>query len=96
MSWILFILDSKQALTKEQIRDILGIPPEKRMDLQRRLNDFLDRNILKIMISPEGEELYNLDNYQQSDLIRGYITTLLGNKEFVPLKIRQLVRNVLR
>ena len=95
-NWILFILDSKQALTKEQIRDILGIPPEKRMDLQRRLNDFSDRNILKIKLSPEGEELYQLDNYQQSDLIRGYITTLLGNKEFVPLKIRQLVRNVLR
>ncbi len=95
-NWILFILDSKQALTKEQMMDILGIPPEKRMDLQRRLNDFLDRNILKIMISPEGEELYQLDKYLQSDLIRGYITTLLGNKELVPLKIRQLVRNVLR
>ncbi|MFX0209764.1 MAG: hypothetical protein ACFFDT_27530, partial [Candidatus Hodarchaeota archaeon] len=30
-NWILFILGLKQALTKEQIRDILGIPTEKRL-----------------------------------------------------------------
>lgn len=95
-NWILFILGSKQALTRDQIRDILGIPTEKRMDLQRRLNDFVDRNILKVEISPEGEELYQIDRLQRSDLIGGYITTLLGNKDQVPLEIRQLVRNILR
>ncbi len=94
-NWILFILGSNQALTKEQIHDILGIPAEKRIDLQRRLNDYVDRNILKVEISPEGEELYQIDQWQQSDLIGSYITTLLGNKSLVPLKIRQLVRNVL-
>ena len=95
-NWILFILGSKQSLTKEQMRDILGIPTEKRMDLQRRLNDFVDRNILRVEISPEGEELYMIDRLQRSDLISSYITTLLGNKDVVPLEIRQLVRNVLR
>ncbi|MFX0122922.1 MAG: hypothetical protein ACFFAE_04735 [Candidatus Hodarchaeota archaeon] len=95
-NWILFILSTKQALSHEQIRNILGIPLEKRMDLHKRLNDFVDRKILKVEISPDGEELYRIDKWQQSDLISSYITTLLGNKEIVPLEIRQLVRNVLR
>ncbi|MHA2223660.1 MAG: hypothetical protein ACXAC8_00400 [Candidatus Hodarchaeales archaeon] len=96
-NWILFILGSKQALTKEQIRDILGKnKPEERIDLHKRLNDFVSQNILKVEISPEGEELYSIDRLQRSDLIGGYITTLLGNKELVPLEIRQLVRRVLR
>ncbi|UCG03604.1 MAG: hypothetical protein JSW11_06370 [Candidatus Heimdallarchaeota archaeon] len=95
-NWILFILSTKQALSHEQIRNILGIPLEKRMDLHKRLNDFVDRKILKVEISPDGEELYRIDRWQQSDLISGYITTLLGNKEIVPLEIRQLIRNVLR
>lgn len=95
-NWILFILSTKQALSHEQIRNILGIPIERRMDLHKRLNDFVDRKILKVELSPEGEELYRLDRLQQSDLIGSYITTLLGNKELVPLEIRQLVRNFLR
>ncbi|MFX0014542.1 MAG: hypothetical protein ACFE98_08105 [Candidatus Hermodarchaeota archaeon] len=94
-NWILFIL-ANQSLTKEQIRKILGIPAEKRMDLHKRLNDFVDRNILKLEISAGGEELYQIDRLQKSDLIGDYITTLLGNKELVPLEIRQMVRNVLR
>ncbi|MFX0088185.1 MAG: hypothetical protein ACFFAU_21200 [Candidatus Hodarchaeota archaeon] len=95
-NWILFILSTKQALSHEQIRNILGIPVERRMDLHKRLNDFVDRKILKVELSPEGEELYRLDRLQQSDLIGSYITTLLGNKELVPLEIRQLIRNFLR
>jgi len=95
-NWILFILSSKQALSHEHIRNILGIPVEKRMDLHKRLNDFVDRRILKVEVSPEGEELYRIDRWQQSDLISSYITTLLGNKELVPLEIRQLIRTVLR
>ncbi|MHA2305021.1 MAG: hypothetical protein ACXACU_06460 [Candidatus Hodarchaeales archaeon] len=62
-NWVLFILGSNESLTMEQIRKILGISVEKRMD---------------------------------SDLIGSYTTTLLGNKELVPLELRQLVRNVLR
>lgn len=95
-NWILFILSTKQALSHEQMRNILGIPVEKRMDLYKRLNDFVDRKILKVEISPDGEELYRIDRWQQSDLISSYITTLLGNKELVPLEIRQLIRKVLR
>ncbi|MFX1286180.1 MAG: hypothetical protein ACFFB5_21230 [Promethearchaeota archaeon] len=95
-NWVLFILSIEQPLTQEQIRNILGIPVEKRVDLLKRLNDFVDRKILKVEISSQGEEIYKIDKWQQSDLIRGYITTLLGNKTLVPLKIRQLVRNVLR
>jgi hypothetical protein len=95
-NWILFIMSTKQALSHEQIRNILGISIEKRMDLHKRLNDFVDRRILKVDISPNGEELYRIDRLQQSDLISSYITTLLGNKELVPLEIRQLIRNVLR
>lgn len=95
-NWILFILSAKQALSHEQIRNILGIPVEKRLDLHKRLNDFVDRRILKVESSPDGEELYRIDRWQQSDLISNYITTLLGNKELIPLEIRQLVRNILR
>lgn len=95
-NWILFILGTNQSLTKEQLRNILGIPAEKRMDLQKSLNDFVDRKILKVEISNEGEELYQIDRWQKSDLIGSYITTLLGNKDLVPLEIRQLVRSVLR
>jgi hypothetical protein len=95
-NWILFILSTKESLSHEQIRNILGIPVEKRMDLHKRLNDFVDRRILKVELSPEGEELYRIDRWQQSDLISNYITTLLGNKELVPLEIRQLVRKILR
>jgi len=49
-NWILFILSSKQALSHEHIRNILGIPVEKRMDLHKRLNDFVDRRILKVEV----------------------------------------------
>ncbi len=95
-NWILFIMSTKQPLSHEQIRNILGISIEKRMDLHKRLNDFVDRRILKVDISPDGEELYRIDRLQQSDLISSYIITLLGNKELVPLEIRQLIRNILR
>ncbi|MFX0085271.1 MAG: hypothetical protein ACFFAU_06325 [Candidatus Hodarchaeota archaeon] len=94
-NWVLFILGSNQTLTKEQIMKILGISVEKRMDLQKLLNDYVNKRILKIEISPEGEEIYQIDRWQHSDLIGSYTTTLLGNKELVPLKIRQIVRNVL-
>jgi hypothetical protein len=94
-NWVLFILGSNQALTKEQIMKILGISVEKRMDLLKVLNDYVNKRILKIEISSDGEELYQIDRWQHSDLIGSYTTTLLGNKELVPLKIRQLVRNVL-
>ncbi len=94
-NWVLFILGYNQALTKEQIMKILGISVEKRMDLQKLLNDYVNKRILKIEISSEGEEIYQIDRWQHSDLIGSYTTTLLGNKELVPLKIRQIVRNVL-
>jgi len=66
------------------------------VELQKTLNDYVNKNILKIEMSTDGDELYQIDRWQHSDLIGSYTTTLLGNKELVPLKIRQLVRNVLR
>jgi hypothetical protein len=92
-NWILLILSAEQALSYEQIRSFLDIPVEKRMDLHKRLNDFVDRKILKVEISPEGEELYRLDKLQQSDLIRSNKTILLGKDK--PLAIRQYVRKIL-
>ena len=95
-NWILFILGSNQTLTKEEIRKVLGISVEKSLELQKTLNDYVNKHILKIEMSADGEERYQIDRWQHSDLIGSYTTTLLGNKELVPLKIRQLVRNVLR
>lgn len=95
-NWILFILGSNQTLTKEEIRKVLGISVDKRVELQKTLNDYVNKHILKIEMSTDGEEFYQIDRWQHSDLIGSYTTTLLGNKELVPLKIRQLVRNVLR
>ncbi len=95
-NWVLFILGSNQALTMEQIRKILGISVEKRMDLHKLLNDYVNKLILKIEVSSNGEELYKIDRWHHSDIIGSYTTTLLGNKELVPLELRQLVRSVLR
>ncbi len=95
-NWILFILGANQALTKDQISRILGIPANKRLELQKRLNDFVDKHILKSRINPEGEETYSLDQLAWSDLISAYTTTLLSNKDLVPLEVRQQVRSVLR
>ncbi|MCK5347404.1 MAG: hypothetical protein KAR20_28535, partial [Candidatus Heimdallarchaeota archaeon] len=94
-NWILFILGENQALSKEQICNILGIPSEKKLDLQKRLNDFVDKRILKT-IESQNEELYQLDHWEWSDSIGAYTNTILGNKDEVPLNIRQLVRYVLR
>ncbi|MFX0051159.1 MAG: hypothetical protein ACFE8U_07695 [Candidatus Hermodarchaeota archaeon] len=95
-NWILFILGSDQALTKDQISKILGIPADKRMDLQKRLNDFVDKRVLKAEITPHGEEVYSIDRFQWSDLIASYTNMLLSNKDLVPLELRQQVRSVLR
>ncbi|MHA1972235.1 MAG: hypothetical protein ACTSW1_04535 [Candidatus Hodarchaeales archaeon] len=95
-NWILFVLGTNLSLTKEQIGKILGFSAERKLELQKRLNDFVNRHILKVEVSNEGEEYYSLDRWQWSDLIGSYTTTLLSNKELVPLEIRQLVRNVLR
>lgn len=95
-NWILFILGSDQTLTKEQISKILGIPTNKRMDLQKRLNDFVDRRVLKLEVTPDGEEVYSIDRFQWSDLIASYTNMLLSDKDLVPLEIRQQVRSVLR
>ena len=46
--------------TDEQIRNILGISIEKRMDLHKRLNDFVDRRILKVEISPDSYRKVNI------------------------------------
>lgn len=94
-NWILFLLGSDQALSKDQISKVLGIPADKRMDLQKRLNDFVDRRVLKVRVSSDGEEVYSIDRFQWSDLIASYTNTLLSNKELVPLEIRQQVRSVL-
>ncbi len=94
-NWILFLLGTNQPLSKEKISQILGIPAEKRLDLQRRLNDYVDRRIIKVIESPE-EELYQLDRWEWSDLIGSYTNTILGNKEGIPLDIKQLVRYILR
>ncbi len=95
-NWILFILGSENALTKEQLRKILNIPFENVTNLTKKLNDFIDNRILKVTISSSGEELYQLDTTEWRDRNRSYKDALLGNKEFVPLEIRQLVRQVLR
>jgi hypothetical protein len=94
-NWILFILGSDQALSKDQISKVLGIPADKRMELQKRLNDFVDRRVLKVGVSSDGEEVYSIDRFQWSDLIASYTNTLLSNKDLVPLEIRQQVRSVL-
>ncbi|MHA2288172.1 MAG: hypothetical protein ACXABG_05245 [Promethearchaeota archaeon] len=94
-NWILFVLGTNQPLSKEKISSILGIPAERRLDLQRRLNDYVDKRIVKVIETPE-EELYQLDRWEWSDLIGSYTNTILGNKEEVPLDIRQLVRYILR
>jgi hypothetical protein len=94
-NWILFVLGTNQPLSKEKISQILGIPAERRLDLQRRLNDYVDQRIIKVIDSPE-EELYQLDRWEWSDLIGSYTNTILGNKEGVPLDIKQLVRYILR
>ena len=94
-NWILFILGTNESLSKEQIRKILGINFDNIMDLQKRLNDLVDNRILKVVVS-SGEELYQLDSWEKSDLISSYSHTILGNKEDVPLDVRQLVRYVLR
>ncbi|MHA1543009.1 MAG: hypothetical protein ACTSQH_08535 [Candidatus Hodarchaeales archaeon] len=94
-NWILFILGTNESLSKEQIRKILGINFDNRMNLQKRLNDLVDNRILKVVVS-SGEELYQLDSWEKSDLISSYSHTILGNKEDVPLDVRQLVRYVLR
>ncbi|MHA2175262.1 MAG: hypothetical protein ACXACP_11965 [Candidatus Hodarchaeales archaeon] len=94
-NWILFLLGTSQPLSKEQISRILGIPSEKRMDLQKQLNEFLDQHIIKVIESGD-EELYQLDRWSWSDQIGSYTNTILGNKEDVPLDIRQLVRYVLK
>ena len=82
-------------LSKDQISKILGIPANKRMDLQKQLNEFLDQHIVKVVESGD-EELYQLDRWSWSDQIGSYTNTILGNKEEVPLDIRQLVRYVLK
>jgi hypothetical protein len=94
-NWILFILGTNESLSKEQIRKILGINFDNMMHLQKRLNDLVDNRILKVVES-SGEELYQLDSWEKSDLISSYSHTILGNKEDVPLDVRQLVRYVLR
>jgi hypothetical protein len=94
-NWILFILGENNVLSKEQISNILGIPADKRMDLQRRLNDFVDRRILKT-IESQNETLYQIDQLEWADNLRAYTNRILGNKEDVPLDVRQIVRNVLR
>jgi hypothetical protein len=95
-NWILFVLGAKQALTKDQISKILGIPADKRLDLQKRLNDYIDKHILKYEVNSEGEEVYSIDQLEWSDLISNYTTILLSNKDLVPLEVRQQVRSVLR
>jgi hypothetical protein len=94
-NWILFILGTNESLSKEQIRKILGINFDNILNLQKRLNDLVDNRILKVVES-SGEELYQLDSWEKSDLISSYSHTILGNKEDVPLDVRQLVRYVLR
>ena len=94
-NWILFILGTKESLSKEQIRKILGINVDNIMNLQKRLNDLVDNRILKVVES-SGEELYQVDSWENSDLISSYSHTILGNKEDVPLNVKQLVRYVLR
>ncbi len=94
-NWILFILGTNESLSKEQIRKILGINFDNILNLQKRLNDLVDNRILKVVES-SGEELYQLDSWEKSDLISSYSHTILGNKEDVPLNVRQLVRYVLR
>jgi hypothetical protein len=94
-NWILFVLGTNQQLSKEKISQILGIPAEKRLDLTRKLNEYIDRRIIKVIETPE-EELYQLDRWEWSDLIGSYTNTILGNKEGVPLDVKQLVRYILR
>jgi hypothetical protein len=94
-NWILFILGTNEVLSKEQIRKILGISVDNIMNLQKRLNDLVDNRIIKVVES-SSEELYQLDRWEWSDLIGSYSHTILGNKEDVPLNVRQLVRYVLR
>ena len=65
------------------------------MNLQKRLNDLVDNHILRV-VEEAGEELYQLDRWEWSDLIGSYSHTILENKEDVPLNVRQLVRYVLR
>jgi len=94
-NWILFILGTNETLSKEQIRKILGINVDNIMDLQKRLNDLVDKRILKVVES-SGEERFQLDSWENSDLLSSYSHTILGNKEDVPLNVKQLVRHVLR
>ena len=94
-NWILFILGTSKPLSKEQISRILGIPADKRIDLQKQLNEFVDQHIVKVVVSGD-EELYQLDRWSWSDQIGSYTNTILGNKEEVPLDIRQIVRYVLK
>jgi len=75
-NWILFILGTNESLSKEQIRKILGINFDNRMNLQKRLNDLVDNRILKVVVS-SGEELYQLDSWEKSDLISSYSHTIL-------------------
>ncbi|NHJ00551.1 MAG: hypothetical protein EAX86_00335 [Candidatus Heimdallarchaeota archaeon] len=95
-NWILFILGAENSLSKEQLRKILNISFENVSNLTKKLNDFVDNRILKVIISSTGEELYQLDTTEWRDRNRSYKDALLGNKDFVPLEIRQLVRQVLR
>ena len=95
-NWVLFILGTNQSLTKEQIGRILGFSADRRLELQGCLNEFVNRHILKVTTSSHGEEIYSLDRWQWSDLIGSYTTTLLSDKENVPLEVRQLVRSVLK
>jgi hypothetical protein len=92
-NWILLLFWKDKALSKEEISNVLGIPTERRMDLQRRLNDFVDRRILKIVES-SNEELYQLDNQEMNDLIRAYTHTILGNKTADTLDARHLIRSI--
>ncbi|MFW9856052.1 MAG: hypothetical protein ACFFFG_13440 [Candidatus Thorarchaeota archaeon] len=94
-NWILFLLSTPQALTRGAIAQILGVPTERRMELQRRLNDFVDKHILKVDMTAEGEEVYSIDRLNWSDQISAYRDIILGNKG-APLEIRQQIRSVLR
>ena len=92
-NWILLLLWKDKALSKEEISNALGIPAERRMDLQKRLNDFVDRRILKIVESA-NDELYQIDNQEMNDLIRAYTHTILGNKTADTLDARHLLRTM--
>jgi hypothetical protein len=94
-NWILFLLSTKQALTRGTIAQMLGVPAERRMELQKRLNDFVDKHILEVDITDEGEEVYTIDHLSWSDQITAYRDIILGNKA-TPLEIRQQIRSVLR